>query len=160
MRSVRLAQIMAVIRLEVKKTFFAKRGLWIYLLALLPLALFVAHALVLGHQREVRDRIASENRRPLTYRDLAGIHTGMGRDEVIERLGNPPISHSSRVGMRETYRYSDGLSDLYVFLEDGKVTGTRVGQNESLGEDIMVFAGVFQFFYLRLAIFLVAWAFS
>jgi ABC-type transport system involved in multi-copper enzyme maturation permease subunit len=55
--------------------------------------------------------------------------------------------------MRETYRYSDGLSDLYVSLEDGKVTGTTVGQHESLGENTIVFAGVFQFFYLRLAIF-------
>jgi len=175
MRRVRLAQIMAVIRLEVKKTFFAKRGLWIYLLAFLPLGLFVAHALVLGHQREIRDRIASESRRQLTYQDLTDIHSGMSRDEVIERLGKPPISHvrglyvpkqkqtqaepkeggrdSSRTGMRETYRYSDGLNDLYVFLEDGKVTGTRVGQHESLGEDTMVFASVFQFFYLRLAIF-------
>lgn len=40
-----LVQIMAVIRLELKKTFFAKRGLWIYILALLPLALFTARAI-------------------------------------------------------------------------------------------------------------------
>lgn len=41
-----LTQILAVIRLEWKKTFFAKRGLWIYLLALLPLAMFTAHSIV------------------------------------------------------------------------------------------------------------------
>ena len=28
-------------RLEMKKTFFARRGLWIYILALLPLLLFL-----------------------------------------------------------------------------------------------------------------------
>jgi hypothetical protein len=55
MTRLRLAQISAVIRLEVKKTFFAKRGLWIYLLALMPLALFVGHAVVKGYQD--RDRV-------------------------------------------------------------------------------------------------------
>ena len=39
-------QILAVIRLEWKKTFFAKRGLWIYILAVMPLALFAIHSIV------------------------------------------------------------------------------------------------------------------
>ena len=34
--NLRLAQIYAVLRLELKKTFFARRGLWIYLLAFAP----------------------------------------------------------------------------------------------------------------------------
>ncbi len=37
-------QIKAVIRLELKKTFFAKRGLWIYVVAALPVLLFIAYA--------------------------------------------------------------------------------------------------------------------
>ena len=73
------AQILAVIRLELKKTFLAKRGLWIYFLAFAPAALFLAHSLV-----EIRLRGANR---------------------------------------------------------------------ESLGQDTYVFAGVFQFFFLRLAIF-------
>jgi len=36
------AQIKSVIRLEMRKTFFAKRGIWVYLLALAPAALFLA----------------------------------------------------------------------------------------------------------------------
>jgi ABC-type transport system involved in multi-copper enzyme maturation permease subunit len=39
------AQILAVIRLEWKKTFFARRGFWIYILALMPLALFTIHTI-------------------------------------------------------------------------------------------------------------------
>jgi hypothetical protein len=35
-----LTQIRAIVRIEMKKTFFAKRGLWIYLLAMAPVALF------------------------------------------------------------------------------------------------------------------------
>src|SRR5438046_3103229 len=71
-------QIRAVIRLEMKKTFFAKRGLWIYLLALAPVALFFTHSLV-----EIRHH----------------------------------------------------------------------GSDSSVGQDNYVFAGVFQFFFVRLAIF-------
>jgi len=164
MTRVWLVQILAVIRLEVKKTFFAKRGLWIYLLAFMPLALFVAHAIVLGHQNKVRDRIASESARPLTYQDLTSVTREMSREEITQRLGKPPISYawderredtpgSSRLVICESYRYSDGANDLYIRLEDGKVVGTTLGQHESLGENTVVFAGVFQFFYLRLAIF-------
>ena len=72
-----LAQIVAVIRLELRKTFFAKRGLWIYILAGLPLFLF-------------------------SVRDFAVI---------------------------------------------------RYHQNADIGQDTNIFAGVFQFFFLRLAIF-------
>lgn len=48
-----LTQILAVIRLELKKTFFARRGLWIYVLALMPLVLFGAHsfAVITRHQQ-------------------------------------------------------------------------------------------------------------
>ncbi len=40
-----LAQIVAVIRLELRKTFFAKRGAWIYVLALLPVLLYTGHTI-------------------------------------------------------------------------------------------------------------------
>ena len=46
MNALWLAQIAAVLRLEMKKTFFARRGLWIYLLAFAPAVLFAGHAYV------------------------------------------------------------------------------------------------------------------
>ena len=163
-----LSQILAVIRLEVKKTFLAKRGLWIYLLALMPLALFIAHAVSVGYENGARALLATRNQKPLTYQDLASISNGMSRKEVIERLGRPPSAYSwdepgqdeprqetgpSHVVVHESYHYSDGANDLHIRLEDGTVTGTTLGQSESLGENTVIFAGVFQFFYLRLAIF-------
>src|SRR5215469_7426443 len=159
-----LRQISAVIRLEWKKTFFAKRGLWIYLLALMPLALFLAHAVSVQYRKGALEGLARGNQKSLTAQDLASISKGMSRQEVIERLGKPPSAHSwdeprqdesgqSHVVVNEVYHYSDGVDDLHVKFEDGTVTGTSLGQNESLGEDTVVFAGVFQFFYLRLAIF-------
>src|SRR6516164_8634216 len=89
-----LSQIVAVIRLEVKKTFFAKRGLWIYLLALMPLALFLAHAASVTYQNEARARLATQNQKPLSAQDLASISKGMSREAVIERLGKPPSAYS------------------------------------------------------------------
>jgi ABC-type transport system involved in multi-copper enzyme maturation permease subunit len=71
------AQILAILRLEMKKTFITRRGLWIYFLAFAPVALFAYHSFV----------------------ELKAGHTG------------------------------------------------------DLGEDTHIFAAVFQFFFLRLAIF-------
>jgi len=39
------SQVLAVIRLEMRKTFFARRGLWIYLLAFAPVLLFTVHSI-------------------------------------------------------------------------------------------------------------------
>src|ERR1700733_5897506 len=47
MKTLWLTQIAAVIRLEMRKTFFARRGLWVYLLALAPLAIFGGHSLIM-----------------------------------------------------------------------------------------------------------------
>jgi ABC-type transport system involved in multi-copper enzyme maturation permease subunit len=157
-------QIRAVVRIEMKKTFFAKRGLWIYLLALAPVALFLTHSLVEIHQHGARRQMASKNSRPLTERDLLAIGPGMSRDEVIAQLGDPPNSRSRtrrvRTGRKsfvsvslETLRYSDGNNELVVSLENGKVTGIGRSSGISLGQDSYVFAGVFQFFFVRLAIF-------
>ena len=164
MSGVWLTQILAVIRLEVKKTFFAKRGLWIYLLAAMPLALFVAHSISISYQNQSRAHLASRNEKPLTYQKLASVSQGMTRADVIEALGRPPESYSwdqekqsedgsSQVVVHESFTYSDGLNVLHVSLEDGKVTGARLAESETVGEDTIVYAGVFQFFYLRLAIF-------
>ena len=38
------AQIIAILRLELKKTLFARRGLWIYFLAFAPAMMFAAHS--------------------------------------------------------------------------------------------------------------------
>jgi len=73
---IRNRQVLAIIRIDLAKTFFAKRGLWIYLLAFLPVAPMLGHSFF-GRGRYVHD----------------------------------------------------------------------------LGEDVQVFAGIFQFFFLRIAIF-------
>ena len=41
-----VSQALAVLRLELKKSFLSRRGLWIYLLALMPVALFTMHSVI------------------------------------------------------------------------------------------------------------------
>ena len=45
MKMLWITQILAIVRLELRKTFFAKRGLWIYLLAMLPVVIFAGHSI-------------------------------------------------------------------------------------------------------------------
>jgi len=158
------AQIKSVIRLEMKKTLFARRGIWIYVLALLPLLLFTVNAAFVSHDRERSSQLARQGAKPLTEQEMHAVRPDMTSQEVIALLGKPP-QHSTWNEQRpldsggfsniahEGYHYSDGTDDLYVEFADGKVVGTSINPGFNLPEDSVVFAGVFQFFYLRLAIF-------
>lgn len=46
MTMLHISQALAVLRLEWKKSFFSRRGLWVYLLALMPVAVFTTHSIV------------------------------------------------------------------------------------------------------------------
>ena len=157
-------QIKAVIRLELKKTFFAKRGLWIYVVAALPVALFVAYAVAMANQQHRSADIARQGQRALTHQDMLSVKPGMSKEEVIAILGKPPLDfqwtenrplgpHTTEQILRENFHYSDGLNNLYLGLANGKVESIHVEEANNLGQDAIMFAGVFQFFFLRLAIF-------
>src|SRR5580692_520217 len=157
-------QIKAVIRLELRKTFFAKRGLWIYAVAALPVLLFIAYAIATSNQQHRSASVAAQGNRSLTYQDLLAVKTGMTSEEVIAILGKPPLNfhwtENRRNGpdatvdvQREDYHYSDGQNDLFVGLADGKVESIHISNGFNPGQDSVMFAGVFQFFFLRLAVF-------
>jgi ABC-type transport system involved in multi-copper enzyme maturation permease subunit len=158
------AQIRSVIRLEMKKTLFARRGLWIYFLSLMPLLLFSARAVLTSHERARSGQLARHSERRLTQEDLLAVRPEMTIPEVIAALGKPPIrfhwndqqplESGGFVDVpHESYHYSDGANDLFVDFSDGKVTSVNIRKSYNLPEDSVIFAGVFQFFYLRLAIF-------
>jgi ABC-type transport system involved in multi-copper enzyme maturation permease subunit len=157
-------QIKAVIRLELRKTFFAKRGLWIYVVAALPVLLFIAYAIATSNQQHRSASVAAQGNKSLTYQDLLAVKTGMTSEEVIAILGKPPLNfhwtENRRSGQdatvdvqREDYHYSDGQNDLFVGLADGKVESIHISNGFNPGQDSVMFAGVFQFFFLRLAVF-------
>ena len=91
MKRIWWAQIKAVIRLEIQKTFFAKRGLWIYFLALLPVLLFMGYSVANTIQAKRTASIARRSEKPLTAQDLLAVKTGMTKEEVFALLGKPPI---------------------------------------------------------------------
>lgn len=45
MKTLWLTQIAAILRLEMRKTFFSRRGMWVYLLAAFPLIPFAGHSI-------------------------------------------------------------------------------------------------------------------
>jgi len=82
-----IVQILSVLRLEMRKTFFARRGLWVYLLALAPVFLFTAHSINAPRQQARLQRIAAAH--PVNKWAMLLIHQGMTREQVIKRLGEP-----------------------------------------------------------------------
>lgn len=151
------AQIRAVIRLEMRKTFFARRGLWVYLLALAPAALFFADSINVLRDRDRRAELESTH--PVRAEALRSIDTGMSRDEVEKKLG-PPYAQSTFTSRRRNeshstivYRYTDGENDYVFTFRDDELTRIRTTEVRKIASDSLIFATVFQFFFLRLAIF-------
>lgn len=164
MKAIWWRQVKAVARLEIKKTFFAKRGLWIYLLAAMPVLLFIVYATGVSREQGRVAEMARKGEKPLTYRDLLAVKDGMTEQEVIAMLGQPASGfqwrerrptgpESSEDILHQKYNYSDGQHALYIDFADGKVESVSVGEVNNLLRDSTMFAGVFQFFFLRLAIF-------
>src|SRR5207248_11316775 len=58
-----------------------------------------------------------------------------------------------RTSSRDFYRYTDGRSDFGFRFVDGVLTRIRRIDPETLPENTFVFAAVFQYYYLRLAVF-------
>ncbi len=162
----RLRQALVIARLELKRVFLARRSLWIYGLAMLPALLFFVHALQLRYElRQARQGGA------VAPAVLESIETGMSEQQVLDLAGKPgqdrqrTIYRSSRreemgkeiVESREvrTRRmvYFDGSRRAYLWFEDGRLRSKDVHPVLNFAEDREVYAGVFQYFYLRLAIF-------
>jgi ABC-type transport system involved in multi-copper enzyme maturation permease subunit len=146
-------QIQAVIRLELKKTFFSRRGIWVYLVAFLPCAMFLAHAIDVMNSRNYTRETAAQH--PLATEALQSIHSGMTAEEVESKLG-PPISRrifNRRGHSRLWLSYTDGSITKTFSFEDGELRGIETHDTGNFQEDAVIFATVFQFFYLRLAIF-------
>jgi outer membrane protein assembly factor BamE (lipoprotein component of BamABCDE complex) len=157
-------QIKAVIRLEIRKTFLARRGLWIYIVALLPVLIFIGYGITTSSQLGRSTRIARQGEKTLNYQDLLAVKSGMTKQEVLKALGKPPVAfhwnehrdveHGTPVEVsHENYQYSDGQNELYLSLASDKVESVHIHEGYNLGDDSVLFAGVFQFFFLRLAIF-------
>jgi ABC-type transport system involved in multi-copper enzyme maturation permease subunit len=153
-----LKQITAVICLEIKKTFLSKRSIWIYLLAYAPVLIFIMHSINEPRQKRRLAEIAAEY--PVSTSALNSIGEGAGYDDVLEKLGTPYNqnfrTHRRGPGPEHEFghmNYTDGRTDVILRFYDKKVVRVLRRQLEDLPRSQMIFATVFQFYYLRLAVF-------
>jgi len=151
-------QALAVVRLEMRKTFFARRGLWIYVLAFAPVLLYVGHSVYAPRERQRLARMADAH--PISRQALDSIQNGLSREEVVEKLGEP-YWQRSRNQRREhgkkreltAYKYTDGQRDTTFHFVDDKLRWTQRRDLDTLPRSQLIFATSFQFYFLRLAVF-------
>ncbi len=148
-----LTQIGLVIRLEMRKTFFSRRGLWVYLLALAPVLIFLAHSLSQLNGR--KERRAMNAAHPVSTEALKSITRGMTVGEVLGKVGEPFNKveiHRPNINI-DVYQYTDGESVFQFQFRGSQLVTINEQDRDTIPKDSLIFAGVFQFFYLRLAIF-------
>ena len=66
----------AIFRLELRKSFFARRGLWVYLLAIAPFLLFAGYTVQNKVEAQQRQQLATHQKKALTPADFAAIQRG------------------------------------------------------------------------------------
>ncbi len=151
-----LRQIGVIARLELRRAFLSKRSFWVYLLALFPAVIFFGHAIEvkLRQDRWSRETVVS----PAVVERL---HRGMTYDEVVKATGRPirdveyerrGRDEESRIKMRSVMVF-DGRRWTNMTFRNDLLDSIRTRPLASLDEDRQVFAGVFQFFFLRVAVF-------
>jgi len=152
----RLRQAWTIAALQLRRVFFSRRSLWVYLLALFPAVIFA------GHGVEVmvnRSRLSGQVTRPAL---MVRVSEGDTPEQVIELAGEPiedwgrearTLSDGREIPERRYMTYFDGHSRWQLRFEDGALATKSSRLLNDFNDDRQVFAGVFQYFYLRLAIF-------
>ncbi|HEX5399230.1 MAG TPA: hypothetical protein VFY06_09295 [Verrucomicrobiae bacterium] len=153
-----LGQILAIMRLEIWKTFFSRRGLWIYLFALAPVLLFAANSIYAPREQARLARIAESH--PVALTNLTAVTRGMSNSVVVAKLGEPYWQHTwrhradrGRVFEHTVARYTDGKSDFTFHFFNGILRRIERSDPQTLSENLLVFATIFRFYFLRLAVF-------
>jgi hypothetical protein len=148
-----LTQLFSVMRLEMKKTFFTRRGWWVYILAFAPALLYLIHAIDTVRNHEQRVALAAAH--PVSADAIRAVALGTSIEDVQKQLGDPYFHFTFRQRRFEAtvYRYTDGDSDFGFNFFNGELNRVDEQDRCNLQKDSAIFATTFQFFYLRLAVF-------
>ena len=107
--SARARQAWTIARTELRRAFFAKRGLWVYALALLPALIFFGHGL------DAKWRIERLSRRGLTDPALMNsVQKGEAIEDVKARLGKPADEYGGTRVRRVRKRGGDNGTTTHV----------------------------------------------
>ena len=151
--SLRLRQVWTIARLELRRVFFSRRSFWVYLLAIFPSVMFLGH----GIDVKVHQARGASHTTPATV--LESIREGDTDEEVLQRAGQPINDFTYRRGREESapvnrhMQFFDGRRRWDLSFEAGILHHIDARALIDLEEDRQIFAAVFQYFYLRLAIF-------
>jgi hypothetical protein len=131
MKTLWLTQIAAVLRLEMRKTFFSRRGLWIYLLALLPIGIFAAHSIYMiywglpcdfGQDTNIFASIFQLlNLRIVVFFGCLGIFTNLFRGEVLDRSLHYYFLAPIRREVLVVGKYLSGIIAAVVIFTTGTI---------------------------------------
>jgi len=148
-----ISQIGLVVGLEMRKTFFSRRGLWVYLLALAPVLIWFMHSMIELNVRKERQALNAAH--PVSTALLRSIERGATIDEVVAKVGEPFTKNEFRRPNISVaiYQYTDGDNVFAFQFRDDRLMNINERDRDTIPKDSLIFASVFQFFYLRLAIF-------
>ncbi|MEO7272571.1 MAG: hypothetical protein ABIX28_18470, partial [Vicinamibacterales bacterium] len=102
-------QAWTIAKIELRRAFFARRSLWVYVLALLPAVIFFGHGLdaKFRTQRLARYGVIS----PAL---LASVREGETPDQVTQRLGRPATEDSYTRSRRVRQRTAHAGATTHV----------------------------------------------
>lgn len=155
-----LKQAWTIARLEMRRAFFSKRSFWIYILALFPAFIFCGRAIELTYKQQ-----RYQSRGVITAREMDSIATGENIEALVRRLPKTVEDRDFTIRrgrgpggerIEEEHRhlqYFDGTRRAWVFARNGVVQEVNIRSFKDFDGDREAFSGVFQYFYLRLAIF-------
>lgn len=155
-----LGQAWTIARLEMRRAFFSKRSFWIYLLAIFPAVIFIGA----GVEIKVREQ-RWRSRGVISAQEMDSITKGESIEKLVARLPKTVSDNDFTVrrgrgpdGDRieeehRTVQYFDGSRRAWIFARNGVVQDVNIRPHKDFGEVREIYAGVFQYFYLRLAIF-------
>lgn len=152
------AQILAIIRLEIWKALFSRRSVWVYVLAFAPVLLFLGNS-IYAPREQARLAVMAVSH-PVSTEALNSITTGTSNNVVVEKLGEPYRQRAwrhqiegGRVNERAIYKYTDGKSDFTFFFFNERLRHIERSEPETLPNNLLIFATIFRFYFLRLAVF-------
>src|SRR6185503_15120192 len=118
-----------------------------------PVLIFLGHSLSEINNR--KERRALNAAHPVSTAVLRSITPGMSIDEVVEKVGEPFTKsgfHRPNINV-DIYQYTDGENVFGFQFRNGQLMNVNERDRDTIPKDSLIFATVFQFFYLRLAIF-------
>src|SRR6185312_16507719 len=114
---------------------------------------FLGHSLSEINNRKERQALNAAH--PVSTAALRSIQRGSTIEEVVEKVGEPFAKngfHRPNITV-DIYQYTDG-ENIFVFgFRNNRVENINERDRDTIPKDSLVYASVFQFFYLRLAIF-------